>query len=286
MEFSRYDAASAAPQGAGGVAEAADGRPGLGRVFTVFSPKGGTGKTVLATNLAAALAGLEGRRTLLLDLDLQFGDAAVVLGMEPERTVADLMIAPGKLDGEKLASYTLSHPSGLELLSAPTRPEDAELVTETNLTQLLEIARERFDVIVVDTPPFFHGPTLATLDRTDVLLLLCGLDVPTLRNVRLSLRTLELLSFPGERVRVVLNRANSKVGLKPADVEAALATQIRFYLPSDRTVPLSVNQGRPAVLAEPRSEFARAIGELARTLAPSDGTTVSRGPRRLFRRRG
>src|SRR5262245_48413352 len=143
MDLSRYDAPAAATQAAGGVAEAANGRPGPGRVFTVFSPKGGTGKTVLATNLAAALARLEGRRTLLLDLDLQFGDAAVVLGMEPERTVADLMIAPGKLDGEKLASYTLSHPSGLELLPAPTRPEDAELVTETNLTQLLEIARER-----------------------------------------------------------------------------------------------------------------------------------------------
>jgi pilus assembly protein CpaE len=286
MDFSRYRAPAAATQGAGGAPTATDGRSGPGRVFTVFCPKGGTGKTVLATNLAAALARLEGRRTLLLDLDLQFGDAAVVLGMEPERTVADLMIAPGKLDGEKLASYTVPHASGLELLAAPIRPEDAELVTEANLTQLLEIARERFDVVVVDTPPFFHAPLLATLDRTDLLLLLCGLDVPTLRNVRLSLRTLELLSFPGERVRVVLNRANSKVGLKPAEVETALAAQIRFHLPSDRAVPLSVNQGSPAVLAEPRSEFARAIAGLARTLAPADGKTASGAPRRLFRRRG
>ena len=286
MDFSRYRAPAAATQGAGGAPRSADGRRGPGRVFTVFSPKGGTGKTVLATNLAAALARLEARRTLLLDLDLQFGDAAVVLGMEPERTVADLMIAPGKLDGEKLASYTVPHPSGLELLAAPIRPEDAELVTEANLTQVLEIARERFEVVIVDTPPFFHGPVLATLDRTDVLLLLCGLDVPTLRNVRLSLETLELLSFPGERVRVVLNRANSKVGLKPTEVETALGAQIRFHLPSDRVVPLTVNQGSPAVLAETRSEFARAIAGLARALAPADAQTVSGTPRRLFRRRG
>ena len=148
-----------------------------------------------ASNLAAALA-KQGRKTLLLDLDLQFGDAAIVMGIEPEKTIYDLVVAPGELDIEKLAGYTTKHPCGLDILPAPLRPEDAELVTESKITRLLEVARECYDVIVVDTSPFFHGPMLATLDRTDELLVLCGLDVPTLKNVRLALQTLELLSFP------------------------------------------------------------------------------------------
>jgi len=140
------------------IRKATHGRPGgaprvaatpRGRVVTVFSPKGGTGKTVTATNLAASLAKQHSKRTLLLDLDLQFGDAAIMLGLEPEKTIHDLVTAPGELDSEKLAGYTTRHQCGLEVLPAPLRPEDAELVTETKIARLLEVARESFDVIVV-----------------------------------------------------------------------------------------------------------------------------------------
>jgi pilus assembly protein CpaE len=237
-----------------------------GRIVTVFSPKGGTGKTVTATNLGTSLAKHWGKRALLLDLDLQFGDAAIMLGIEPEKTIYDLVTAPGELDSEKLAGYTTRHASGLEVLPAPLRPEDAELVTEAKLARLLEVGRESYDVIVVDTSPFFHGPMLATLDRTDELLLVCGLDVPTLKNVRLSLQTLELLSFPSDRIRLVLNRANSKVGMKPKEVEAALERKIAFEVPSDRTVPLAVNRGNPAVLSDAKAEFSRAVRAMAKEL--------------------
>src|SRR6266581_416356 len=237
-----------------------------GKIVTVFSPKGGTGKTVTATNLAAACAKFEGRKTLLLDLDLQFGDAAIMLGIEPDKTIYDLVVAPGELDTEKLAGYTTKHASGLEVLPAPLRPEDAELVTEAKLGRLLEVAREAFDVIVVDTSPFFHGPMLATLDRTDELLLLCGLDVPTLKNLRLALQTLELLSFPKQRIRIVLNRANSKVGMKPNEVEGALGMKVRHHVPSDRAVPLGVNKGKPVVLYDEDSDFAKALRDLAKVV--------------------
>jgi pilus assembly protein CpaE len=253
-----------------------------GRIVTVFSPKGGTGKTVTSTNLAAAFAKFEGKRTLLLDLDLQFGDAAIMLGLEPEKTIYDLVVAPGELDSEKLAGYTTRHPSGLDILPAPVRPEDAELVTESKLSRLLEVARESYDVIVVDTSPFFHGPMLATLDRTDELLLVCGLDVPTLKNVRLALQTLELLAFPQNRIRVVLNRANSKVGMKRSEVEGALEVKIRFEVPSDRAVPIAVNRGNPAVLAESSADFSKAIREMAKGLQPAE---VAKSQKRgLFRR--
>ena len=243
-----------------------------GRIVTVFSPKGGTGKTVMSSNLATAFAKHGGKRTLLLDLDLQFGDAAIMLGIEPDKTIYDLVVAPGELDPEKLAGYTTRHSSGVDVLPAPVRPEDAELVTEAKLSRLLEVAKESYEMIVVDTSPFFHGPMLATLDSTDELLLVCGLDVPTIKNVRLSLQTLQLLSFPPERVRVILNRANSNVGMKRGEVEAALEAKVRFEVPSDRAVPLAVNRSNPAVLSDPKADFSRALREMAKSLLPAQAS--------------
>ncbi|HST25976.1 MAG TPA: AAA family ATPase [Gaiellaceae bacterium] len=239
----------------------------MGKVTTVFSPKGGIGKTVVSTNLAATFAKYHKSRVLLLDLDLQFGDAAIMLGIEPEKTIYDLVVAPGELDTEKLAGYTTPHPCGLDVLPAPIRPEDAELVTEGKLARLLEVARASYDTIIVDTSPFFHGPMLATLDRTDLLLLLCGLDIPTIKNVRLGLQTLELLSYPPERIRVILNRANTNVGLKRSEVEETLRTKVHVELPSDRAVPMAVNRGKPVALAEPGSDFSKAIRDLADVIA-------------------
>jgi pilus assembly protein CpaE len=250
-----------------------------GSVITIFSPKGGTGKTVVSTNLAVALAKREGKRTLLLDLDLQFGDAAIVLGMEPDKTIYDLVVAPGELDSEKLAGYVSKHQSGLDVLAAPLRPEDAELVVESKVTALLEVARASYDAIVVDTSPFFHGPMLATLDRTDELLVLCGLDVPTLKNVRLALQTLELLSFPASRIRYVMNRANSNVGLKTREVEDALKVKVAHELPTDRAVQVCVNRGEAVVLAEKRADFSKAIAALAHQLATT-GRAATESPRK------
>jgi pilus assembly protein CpaE len=260
--------------------QAEGGRGRRGQILTVFSPKGGTGKTVTASNLAASFAKNEKKRTLLLDLDLQFGDAAIMLGLEPEKTVYDLVVAPGELDTEKLAGYTTRHVSGLDVLPAPLRPEDAELITEVKITRLLEVARESYDVIIVDTSPFFHGPMLATLDRTDELLVLCGLDVPTLKNVKLSLHTLDLLSFPANKIKYVLNRANTKVGMKKSEVEQALGVKIDFEIPSDRAVPLAVNRGVPTVVADTSSDFSRAIRAISKGLlaTPAD----QRSGRRMF----
>jgi len=253
-----------------------------GSVVTVFSPKGGTGKTVVATSLAAMLAKREGKRTLLLDLDLQFGDAAIMLGLEPTKTVYDLVVAPGELDSEKLAGYVTKHQCGLDVLAAPLRPEDAELVVESKVTALIDVARTSYDAIVVDTSPFFHGAMLATLDRTDQLLVLCGLDVPTLKNVRLALQTLELLSFPAGRITYVMNRTTTNVGLKVREVEDGLRVKVDHELPTDRTVQLCVNRGESIVLAKPRSDFARAVGALVKQVAPKAPTPKAAHKRRFL----
>jgi len=256
---------------------------GHGKVVTVFSPKGGSGKSVVATNLAAAVAAKGRRRTLLVDLDLQFGDAAIMLGLQPRSTVRELIGTPADIDAEKLEVYTEQHSTGLRVLPAPMNPEDAELVGEEAVRGILAVARQAHDVVVVDTAPFFYGPMLATLDLTDRLLVICNPDVPTLKNVRLALKTLELLSFPESKLSIVLNRASSSIGLERGDVEAALDRPVDFVLPLDPAVPLAVNQATPAVLGK-TGAFAPAMLELARSAAGFDLSQTRQAPRaaRIF----
>ncbi len=253
-----------------------------GRVVTVFSPKGGSGKSVVATNLAVAAAALGRKRTLLVDLDLQFGDAAIMLGLSPNSTVRELIGTPTELDAEKLGVYTERHSSGVSVLPAPMNPEDAELVREESIRSLLTVARDAYDLVVVDTAPFFYGPMLATLDQTDRLLLLCNPDVPTLKNVRLTLKTLELLSFGDDKLNIVLNRANPAV-MDRGDVEAALDRKVDFVLPLDPSVPQAVNQAAPAVLAGTESPFQGAMLELAKSVVGGDRWPVARQAPRAAR---
>ncbi len=256
-----------------------------GKVVTFFSPKGGAGKTVLACNLAATFARQQQRKTLLLDLDLQFGDAAIMMGIEPEKTIYDLVMARRELDSDSLAGYVTAHSSGVHVLPAPLRPEDAELVTEERLGHLFAVAKESYDVIVVDTPPFFHGPVLSTLDRTDQLVLVASLDVPSVKNVKLTMQTLDLLHYPKERRHLLLNRSGSKVGLKPQEVERALEMKVEFEVPVDREVAVSVNRGVPLVLSNPRSGVGKALQEMADKLVPQRTTSDSAGGKK-FRRKG
>jgi pilus assembly protein CpaE len=254
-----------------------------GRVVTVFSPKGGSGKSVVSTNLAVAAAMFGGSRTLLVDLDLQFGDAAIMLGLSPESTVRELIGSPTDLDAEKLEVYAERHHSGVFVLPAPMNPEDAELVGEDAIRSILGLARRAYDVVVVDTAPFFYGPMLATLDNTDELLVICNPDVPTLKNVRLTLKTLELLSFPAERIRIVLNRASGASGMERADVESALERRVDFVLPLDASVPVAVNGATPAVLASSESPFSVAMLELASSASGVNWTSTQRPAARASR---
>ena len=259
-----------------------------GRVVTFFSPKGGAGKTVLACNLAATVARSRQRKTLLLDLDLQFGDAAIMMGIEPEKTIYDLVMARRELDTDALAGYVTAHSSGVHVLPAPLRPEDAELVTEERLGHLFSVAKESYDVIVVDTPPFFHGPVLSTLDRTDQLVLVASPDVPSVKNIKLTMQTLDLLHYPKERRHLLLNRAGSKVGLKGQEIERALDMKIAFEVPVERDVATSVNRGVPIAISSPRSGVGKALQDVADKLVPQQrvaaGKAESSGKK--FRRKG
>jgi pilus assembly protein CpaE len=246
--------------------ERAGGQARLSRVIMVSSTKGGTGKTSIAVNLAVALVELR-LRTLMIDLDVQFGDVGIVLGLDrPAKTLYDLTASPGELDAEKLRGYVLRHASGLHILPAPLRPEVGESIDAAKIAAVLQVARGMYDAIVVDTAPLFDGPMLTALDRSDQLLLVSTPDVPSMKNIRLALQTLELLGFPLDRVALVANRAGMAGGASVAEMSDTIGREVRFVLPDDAAVPASINSGVPAVLFQARSRFSRNLKSLVATL--------------------
>jgi MinD-like ATPase involved in chromosome partitioning or flagellar assembly len=260
-----------------------------GKVVTVFSPKGGSGKTVLATNLAVAAA-RSGQETLLVDLDLQFGDSALTLAVAPRATISDLAASAGDVDSEKLKAFVSTDPrTGVNVLPAPQRPEEADMIGQAELAAILRAARNAYDAVVIDTGPLFDAAVLAALDHTDQLLLVSNPEVTSLKNVRIGLETIDRLGFDRERVSLVANRLGSAGGVGHDDIERALDTKIAFELPDDPEVPAAVNRALPVVVADEDSPFTRAIAELlssvfpAREAAEQSASTAS--PRR-FRLRG
>lgn len=236
-----------------------DGATPRGRIITVFSAKGGCGKTTLATNLAAVLADRGRCEVCLVDLDLAFGDVAIALQLFPAHTIANAVPLADGLDFTALQTLLTPHSPGLTTLVAPVEPGSAESIPALLVSSILELLREHFDYVVVDTPPAFDDQVLAAFDLSDVVALLTTLDIPALKNLKLTLETMDLLNYPRERWRVVLNRADSKVGLSIGEVEKTLRTSISVQIPSSRDVPAAINRGVPIVLDDPRHPVSQAI---------------------------
>jgi pilus assembly protein CpaE len=233
-----------------------------GRIVTIFSAKGGVGKTTFATNVGAQLAAT-GSRTLLVDLDLAFGDVAISLQMLPETTMTDVVAMSGHLDDQGLASVVTKHPaSGLDALCAPSEPGEADRILGSTVSEVLRVAKRAYDFIIVDTPPAFTEHVLSAFDLSDQIVLLATLDIPALKNLRLTLDTLDLLGSPPESRVVVLNRSDAKVGLRPDDVVTSIKQNIAVMVPSSVDVPASVNRGVAIVLDEPKHPVSYALRQL------------------------
>ncbi|MET0937841.1 MAG: P-loop NTPase [Gaiellaceae bacterium] len=244
-------------------------------MICILGPKGGTGKTLTACNLGVALAA-EGNRVAIVDLDLQFGDVALSLGLTPDRTIYDLASSGGSLDGEKVAGYLAEHPSGAHVLVAPTRPDHAGAITTEFLRDVYAALRATHDYLIVDTPPGFTPEVIASIDSSSHVCVVGMLDSLSLKNTKLGLETLELMGYDRERTRLVLNRADSRVGISHDDVVAIVGRKPDVFVPSDRDIPRSVNEGKPIVLAGRRSEAAKAYRRLASTYETRDETPAKR----------
>jgi pilus assembly protein CpaE len=251
-----------------------------GRLICVLGPKGGIGKTLTTTNLAAGLAE-RGASVTVVDVDLQFGDVGLALGLRPERTIYDLARSAGSIDAEKLDAFLATHESGVRALLAPTRPDQAGAVTPDLLSTVYPVLRSMSDYVVVDTPPGFTPEVIASIDSSSDVCVVGMLDSLSLKNTKLGLETLELMGYDEDHTRLVLNRADSRVGISAADVAEIVGRKPDILVPSAREVTRSVNEGIPIVQAQPRSEAARAFRSLAALYRePENGKRSSNGRRR------
>jgi pilus assembly protein CpaE len=247
-------------------AKHAAGRSGRRKAFvtSIFSPKGGVGKSVTAVNLAAALARGSGEPVAVLDLDLQFGDVAVMLRLQPLHTFSDAVSAGDLLDETLLRSFLARHDkSGVYVLASPTSPSEADHMDPAAMLRVLDLLRDMFGYVVIDTPPHLSEVVLQAVVESDLIGFIVEMDVPSVKNARLGLQAFELLQLPLSKVLLLLNRANSKVHLAAHDIERVLEMKIDIALPSDAVVPQSVNQGIPVLLEHPRSQFSAQIAQLA-----------------------
>jgi pilus assembly protein CpaE len=247
-------------------------------LLCVLGPKGGTGKTVTSCNLAVALAE-QGQRVCLVDLDLHFGDVGLGLRLTPERTIYDLARAGGTLDAEKVDAYLTDHESGVRALLAPVRPDHAGAVSPDFVGEVLALLRSMSDFVVVDTPAGFTAEVITAVDSSTELVVVGMLDAFSLKDTKLGLETLDRMGYDRGAIRVVLNRADSHVGISKDDVTAILDREPDVLVPSQRDIPRTVTEGRPIVLAQPKSVAAKSFRTLAAlyvsTPAPSAETNGS-----------
>lgn len=258
----------------------ADGGP-TGRVIAVASPKGGVGKTTVATNLAAGLAQHAPQGTVLIDLDVQFGDVAAALDLEPTYTLADVVGGRAVDDPILLKSLLTRHENGLQVLCGVTSPAEADAITPQKIDQLLQLLQREFRYVVVDTAPGMNEHTMAVIDRTTDLVLVTGLDVPGVRGLRKELQILDELELQPSTRHIIVNFEDSSAGLNVKDVEAAIGRPVDYVLPRSPKVHRSTNQGTPIIEWLPKDKVSRALVQLVERFAH-----IAAGTRRSTRRQG
>lgn len=276
------NAAMAQAAAAQAAAQAAADAP-QGKVITVFSTKGGVGKSLVATNLGVALSDA-GHRVCLVDLDVNSGDVAIMLQLNPTRTINDLVAFNGQIDEDSLATILTTASDRLSLMAAPVRLDSPDHAAATDVGLMIETLKGMFDFIVVDTSGVFDDHALTALDRTDAIVLVGTLDIPALKALKLATGTLDLLNFGREKWKFVLNRADGKVGLTVGEFESTLGLKADATLVSSREVLAAVNRGEALVRAYPNHANSKAIVDFAKTFAADDTASGTKASRRRLRR--
>ncbi|SFC06159.1 pilus assembly protein CpaE [Nocardioides terrae] len=267
-----------------------------GKVITVWSPKGGVGKTTMSVNLGLALTEGGARRVCVVDLDLAFGDVAITLQLFPTHSIEHAVGSENSVDADLLNGLLTRHGDSLMILAAPAHPDVRDRVSATLVAQILRTLKQSFDFVVVDTAPAFDEQTLTALDETDEIVIVATLDVPTLKNVKIALETLDMLNVAPDRRHLVLNRADDEVGISPDRVEGILGIRPSARVATSLEVAASTNAGSPIVVKNPHHPTSTAIIALASELAGGEiATPVSasadepapeqQSKRRLRRRR-
>ena len=240
-----------------------EGEPG--RVVAVFGPKGGVGRTTLAVNLAVAAATELGQKTCLVDASFQFGDVGVLLNLNPKnKSIADLIGELEQGEPESMDTFVINHSAGIKVLLAPPSPEMAELITPLGAKRMIEALRKTNDLVVVDCMSSFNDTTLAILDLADTVLTMLSLEITSIKNIRLFLEVAEQLGYESDKVRLVLNRADSSLGIRVADVEHSIGRRVDHTIVSDgRSVVYALNRGVPFFLSNREAQVSQDVLRLA-----------------------
>lgn len=236
----------------------------IGKIITIIGTKGGVGKSLIAVNLAISIYQITKEKTVIVDLNLQFGDIAIMLNIKPNLTISDLSQKKQALDMEIIDKFLFSHSSGIKILPAPYFPASAEYVTSDIVKNVLSVLKENGYNVIVDTAGYFTDCSLTALDLSDIVLLITTLDLPTIKNSKIAIDTIKSLNYPQDKIKVVLNRSDSKTGLTPQHIENVLGLKISASIPSDgKLVIPSVNSGIPFVIESPNAEISKMVNNLA-----------------------
>jgi pilus assembly protein CpaE len=271
--------AAAAPivsNDAGGVTSGASGE-NEGRVIAIFSPKGGVGRTTIAVNLAVAAATELGRSVVLMDGSFQFGDVGVLLNLNPKnKSIADLVPELEMGEPESLDTFVIKHSSGISVLLAPPSPEMAELITPGGVKKVIEALRRRHDLVIIDCTSWFNDTTLAILDVADDVLTILSLEITSIKNMRLFLEVAEQLGYEQSKIKLVLNRADSTLGIRVADVENSIGRKVDHTIVSDgRSVVYALNRGVPFFLSNREAQVSQDVLRLATVISGGGAATVA-----------
>ena len=242
-------------------------------VITVFSTKGGVGKTTIASNLAVGIARSTKKKVALIDLDLQFGDIAIMLNVSVKNTISDLIKEINQLDKDLMDDYLVTHFSGVRVLPAPIKPEYAEYITSSHLERIVNLLKEHYHYVIIDTSASFHETVLAALDMSDRILFVSTLDLPTIKNVKSGLDIMDSLHYPKEKIKIIVNKASEQFGIKYKDFENTLKHPIWSFVPEDsQTVITSANKGFPFVMTRTETRVAKAIMGMCSELAKENNS--------------
>jgi pilus assembly protein CpaE len=259
-------------------------RTGPADVFVVFSGKGGTGKTVVAANLAVALAQETNARVALVDLDLQFGDVGVMLELDHSRSITDL-ISPDGIDAESLDDVLATGPSGIRVLLAPISPELADLVTPDHVRLTIDELRKTFDYVIVDTSVHLAEASLQVIEMAQKILVVTALTIPAIKDAKLTLKVLESLNVEPDNVLLIVNRVDGYSDFNREAIEANLRASVAVQVPHDpRVVGEAVNRGAPFVETQPEAEVSKAIRELVSKIVPLEPRSAEAGDRKQRRK--
>ena len=246
-----------------------------GSIITVFGAKGGIGKTTLATNISVAIATTLEQQAVLVDLDTQFGGAAVMMDVVPQRSVLDLAQALDEIDSkEALKSFLTMHESGVAIVAAPLRPDEEQVLSAEQIKKILNLITQSFDYVIVDTPPMLTEAVVTALEESTMVLLVTSLEIVCIKNTKLCLEMMKSSEFSSDKVKLVINRANAANSLKAQDLETTLGYPVFWKVPFDMEAAVSAQLGRPLVQVSPNSKAAQSIIELLETIGGARKSTA------------